>query len=220
MPVKYPMTKGKAKRRYKTTKRSKSKTQKMERSIEELKQQMDANKCCVDLQINNTVSGSWSNISNLFGTAQGDDYGSRQGLNILGKTLSIRGLIKKADTTNRVRLVVVMFESSDDNSIENVMQYNVYDVTYPNSPLNSPYKINGDCKYKILADKEYVVDATHAFAKVRMKVNIPSDRQVMKYTTTGLSIPRTNQISILAVSDSSVASHPQVLLNVRQRFLA
>ena len=192
----------------------------MKKQLDELTQQMDANKCCVDLQINNNVSASWSNISNLFGTGQGDDYGSRQGLNILAKTISIRGLIKKADTTNRVRLVVVMFESSDDNSIENVMQYNINDTSYPNAPLNSPYKINGDCKYKVLADKEYVVDATHAFAKVRMKINIPTDRQVMKYTTTGTSIPRTNQISVLAVSDSAVSTHPQVLLNVRQRFLA
>ena len=215
MPVKkrYPIAKRASKKKAKQSKG-------MRRQLKTLTQQMNANKGTVDLQVNEDVSNFWENMSNLFGTAQGDDYGSRHGSNIIAKSVSIRGLIKKADNTNRVRLVAVMFESQADNSIANVFQYGSPDVSYPNQTLNSPYKINGDCKYKILADKEYVVDENHEYARVRMKFNIPADRALMKYTSTGLSTPSTNSITIFAVSDSTVTTHPQVVLNIRQRFLA
>ena len=214
MPKKrYPITKRASK-----TKAKQSKAQR--RSVKILTQQMNANKGTVDMQTNEDVSQYWENMGNLFPTSQGDDYGSRHGSNIIGKSVSIRGLVKRADTTNRVRIVAVMFESQADNSIANVFQYGTPDINFPNQTLNSPYKINGDCKYKILADKEYVVDANHEYARVRMKFNIPSDRAVMKYTSTGLSTPSTNAITIFAVSDSTVTTHPQVVLNIRHRFLA
>jgi len=222
------MAMGKMTMAYKGTRRRarrkrKSKTKKVEDDVNVLMQQMNASKCIKDIQKNSTVSSDWGNFQNLFKTKVGNGQGDREGLNIIAKGFHIQGYIKKADVTNRVRLVVVMFESSDDNSIENVMQFPVSNNSFPNQTINTFFKVNGDCKYKILADKEYKVGTTATYAKVNIKVKIPRKRSLQKFTSTSTeneADSRTNSISIFAVSDSTASLHPQVVLNIRQRFLA
>lgn len=204
----------KGKRSIRSSKTSKS----IKKDVKMLKKALAAERGILDHQLNIGCSASWNNVLNMFQTEQGDNFNNRQGLNIIARTISIKGYIKRLDSSNRVRLVVVMFESADDNSIANVMQYSGSSATHLNQALYSPYKVDGDCKYTILADKEYSCDANHQFAKVDFSIRIPTKKNIMKYTSTGSALPRTNQICLLAVSDSQVIDHPLLQCNVRQRF--
>lgn len=198
--------------------RSRNKNKSIKKDVKMLKKALEAEKGILDTQLNIGCSASWNNVLNCFQTAQGDNFDNREGLNIIARTISVKGYIERIDTSNRVRLVFVMFESADDNSIANVMQFSGSALQHLNQALYSPYKVDGDCKYTILADKEYVCDENHKFAKVDFSVRIPTKKNIMKYTATGSAIPRTNQISLLVVSDSQVIDHPMLQCNVRQRF--
>ena len=83
------------------------------------------------------VSTSTGNLINCFQTEQGDDYDQRNGLAIIAKSIHCNGLVQRMDSTNIVRIMVVQFESSADNSIANFLQYPNADATYLYRPVYS-----------------------------------------------------------------------------------
>lgn len=204
------------------SRKRRNKSKKIEDNVDILMKQMNAETKTKDIQINEDVSNTWENMENLFKLTEGTQVNERQGQTIIAQKIKIRGYIKRADNTQRVRLLVVMFESAGDASIANILEYVNGTTTQPYQGINSFYKMYGDCKFTPLADKEYVIDNTKTFAKVRLNINIPRKRALMKFTGTGddEDLPQTNLISVFAVSDSTVTTHPTVKLNIRQKFLA
>lgn len=190
----------------------------LKKDMKSLKKESKHERSVKDDKFITAVSSSTGNLINLFETAQGNDYENRDGLSIIAKSIHCNGLIQRMDSTNIVRIMVVQFESSADNSIANFLQDPNGDVNFLYQGVYSPYKINGDCKYRVLKDKRYKVDAQNEFAVVDFKVKVPQKTNVMKYTSTGSQIPQSNPITIFAVSDSQAPNHPLVHMTVRQRF--
>ena len=142
------------------TKRARKRTttlSKLRKDITMLKKKNSHERSVKDDDFVTAVSTSTGNLINCFQTEQGDDYDQRNGLAIIAKSIHCNGLVQRMDSTNIVRIMVVQFESSADNSIANFLQYPNADATYLYRPVYSPFKVNGDCKYKILADKRYKV---------------------------------------------------------------
>lgn len=190
----------------------------LKKDVKMLKKANSQERCVKDDDFITAVSASTGNLINLFETQQGDDYDDRNGLSIIARSFHCNGLVQRMDSTNIVRIMVVQFESSADNSIANFLQYPNSDATFLYRPIYSPFKVNGDCKYKILADKRYKVDTNNEYAVIDFKVDVPKSSNVMKYTSGVSQIPQSNPITIFAVSDSNAINHPLVHMTVRQRF--
>lgn len=199
-------------------KRSKKTTKKIKKDLAWLKRVVASEKGILDTPISQSISANWSNVMNCFQVGQGDTLSSREGDTILATSLHFQGNFVGADDTNCLRIFVVMFESSDDSSIANVLEDYISSVGNPYLAYNSMYKVNGDCKYKKLADKRYKLNIDEAMKDINFRVDIPHNRSTMKYTSTGTAIPRTNIIAVLAVSDSLAVTHPILNLNVRQKY--
>lgn len=203
-------------RRY--NKKKKENIGKMKEDIKMLIKKNKQERSVKDNNFITSVSASTGNLLNCFQCAQGDGLGDRNGLSIIAKSIHVNGLIQRIDSTNIVRIMVVQFESSADNSIVNFLENPNGNVTYLYQGVYSPFKVGGDCKYRILADKRYKVPSTEDFAIIDFKVDIPKSSNVMKFTSAADQIPQSNPVTIFAVSDSYVMDHPQVHMTVRQRF--
>jgi len=200
------------------SKSKRSGTKKLKKDVAELKRITRAERGILTEQISTGITSSWNNVKNLYTLAQGDLIDSREGDNIIATTVQFTGNFVKADDTNCLRLIVVQFESAADSSIANVLLNDISLVLQPYKAYNSPYRVDGDCKYRILADKKYKLNQDEVMKDIAFKVKIPKSKSTMKYTSSGSAIPQTNLISVLAVSDSLAVSDPVLNLSMRQRY--
>ena len=145
---------------------------------------------------------------------------NRDGLSIVARSVEIGGMMVREDHTNKIRLIAVQFESYADASIDNVLQFPNADATYLDKGVYSPYKVGGDCKYRILLDKVMHCDTTQETKNFRFRIRIPKKHDIMKYTQELQQVPQSNPIVIYAVSDSYITSlaHPGLRMYIRQRF--
>lgn len=197
----------------------------LKKQVKEIKKIVKADRGVIDNEVNISSAYQASYVFGCFTTLQGADNPNRSGDTITAQSISLNGLIRKeasatfGETTNQVRLLAVQYESYSDAVIDQVLQYDgtlVLGKYYRG--VYSPYKVAGDCKYKVLFDKVYRIPTTREFALINEHIKIPKSSQIMKYTATTSQIPRTNCVIIWTVSDSTVANHPTVEMNIRQRF--
>lgn len=204
----------------KNTKRfSKRSLSSLVKDVRELKKESAANKGIIDVGNSNNISTSTSWLHSCFQCAQGTELDDREGNSIVAHSVNFRGIIGRGDTDqNIVRLLCVQFESYQDATISEVMQYSTPATLLPRQALYSPYKVNGDCKYKVLFDKTYSLPNIISEKVINETVRIPKSSNIMKYTAGTTQVPSTNCVLWYAVSDSQVVIHPQIDFHCRERF--
>lgn len=171
----------------------------------------------------------------------------RLGDKITFKSLRLRGELRATDSatataekTNIVRLLCVLFP---DSVIGNtgaevcskvLQQYPTATPTVYSSvdSLYSSYKNVIDAqnsipmqKYKVLHDKTYLLNnpnyqpgSEHTRAKFDIKINMKKGL-VMQYDKFGADAPSLNQIVFIALSDSTIAPHPDITLVSRAKYM-
>lgn len=203
----------------KTKRFSKSKLSSLAKDVRELKKESAANKGIIDVGNSNTVSTSTSWLHTCFQCAQGAELDNREGNSIVAHSVNFRGIIRRGDSDqNIVRLMCIQFESYADATISEALQYTTPAVLLPRQALYSPYKVNGDCKYKVLFDKTYSIPNFISEKSLNINVKIPKSSNIMKYTATTNQVPQSNTVLWYAVSDSANVLHPGVDFHVRERF--
>lgn len=203
----------------KTKRFSNSKLSSLVKDVRELKKESSANKGIIDSGNSNNVSTSTGWLHTCFQCAQGTELDDREGNSIVAHSVNFRGIIGRGDTDqNIVRLLCIQFESYADATISEAMQYTTPATLLPRQALYSPYKVNGDCKYKVLFDKTYSLPNIISEKVINETVRIPKSSNIMKYTAGTTQVPQSNTVLWYAVSDSQVVIHPQIDFHVRERF--
>lgn len=129
------------------------------------------------------------------------------------------------DVYNRVRVIIV--ESMDGNqnlNLGDVLQYSNY-ALYNNLVFVSPYTTKTDTnrRYKIHSDRIYELNSNAKGATAYHKENIKyrqggSPGKVVEFDGPLSSYPTNHNISILAISDSTVSPHPRISAAIRSTY--
>lgn len=199
-----------------------NKIKRLEQTVRQLVKSESADKGILDDERNVSVTSSTSFLHTCFLTAAGTGLENRDGLSIVARSVEIGGLMVREDHTNKIRLLAVQFESYADASIDNVLQYPNGDATYLDRGIYSPYKVGGDCKFRVLLDKVIECDTTKETKKFRYSIKAKDLKgdSIMKYTQELAQVPQSNPIVLYACSDSYYlsAAHPGLRMYIRQRF--
>lgn len=194
---------------------------KMKKDLSKIKKQLAVARGVKDSMFDIDCNNGATSILVPFQTQQGTALDERDGDTIIAKSIQIKALYKRHDATQQLRLIVCQFVSASDASFEEVLQEPYGSANDPYQGLYSPYKIGGDCNYRVLADKYYECQSTEGFCRINFTVKIPPVGAVMKYDGVGTSVsaPDTNRVYIFAISDAEGSENLPVLYGwCRQRF--
>lgn len=199
--------------------RKKSNLKDLRQDVKELQKASAANKGIKDTERALSVSSSTAWLHTCFDTAQGTDLSNREGMSIIGRSVNIRGMLTREDSDqNIIRLLAVQFESYEDAAADAVLQYVAGSLSDQRVALYSPYKVNGDCKYRILLDKTWSLPNIITEKVFNESFRVPKSHNVMKYTQDLTQVALTNVIVFYAVSDSAAILHPTIHCTIRERF--
>lgn len=150
-------------------------------------------------------------IYDLSGIAQGDTDVTRDGDEIMPKSLNIRGSMVIADSTNVMRFIVFRWLQSTTPVVTDILGVGVGSLFGP----YAPYNVDSRQKFNVLYDKIQELGSTSQQVALINKF-LPLAQKSVQYsagTTTG-----TNKIWALAISDSGAASHPGIAFTHELRF--
>lgn len=158
---------------------------------------------------------SISNTSSYFllnGITQGDDSQNREGNSAYISSVYVRGEITVADANNTVRVMLVWDSQPNQAVITDAALFAF--TAYPHiSTLNYDQRK----RFRVLSDEVYITDTDDPVIYFKRYVRI--GRNTM-YSATGATISSINKGSLylVAVSDSSATSHPQLTFQSRVHF--
>lgn len=145
-------------------------------------------------------------INSLFnGIARGDGTNEFQGNEVTPTKVYIRynGLV--ADNTNLLRVLVLQYKSTASPTLATILANNG-SLTTPLAPLNRSYTSN----FKVLYDKLHHLEKTTGFEQITGKIFIPAKRLIKTHFAAGSTTIERGNIFFAAITDSSIASHPQI----------
>jgi len=191
----------------------------LEKDVKMLKREAGADKGILQVRRNSTSSANVSWYHTSYVTEAGTGLENRDGLSISAQSVQIKGLLTREDADgNMIRLMAVQFESYADADIANFLQNPTSEAAYPRQALFTPYKVDGDCKYRVLFDKTYTIPTIKTEVLINENIRIPRKNNIMKYTQELSQNPQTNTVVWYTVSDSLVVTHPSLSVHFRERF--
>ncbi len=156
-------------------------------------------------------AGGTTNTIGLDTIAQGDNFNNRTGNKITLKSLHLKGQMIVSDSHNFVRIMLVQILSLNQIVIpSDVLQP---DATTGNPTIYSPYRKESRIKFNVLRDKFYKLQEVAAGSVYPFLVNVDMSYKWKKgltitYNQVGNTTPIYNNILVIAISDSQLATHP------------
>lgn len=198
----------------------------LRKKVNKLMREYRSNEGFIDYYNSFSVDYSYGAVGpQLFTLAQGDDYNEREGNQVIGKYLLLKGSIYITatdplidDKFNRVRLLLVSYSRKDSAGINQVVQYDSGTLLQPALAIDTFKKRNTTNKYKILFDKTYHVTQENPVRTVSETIKIPKSCNMMKYTSAVSQEPQINATWFYVASDSRIPNHPVFEFNLRQVF--
>lgn len=162
--------------------------------------------------------------------ATGPDGDNRIGNKVTLMSQTIRGILRapaSALTTeqqNQIRVIVVEnigYTGVTDLDLADVLQYGSFG-SYGEQVFNSPYKTNAadsTKRYKVHFDRVFTVNQTEkGYVHFSKRISYGNKRMKGKVLTFNSPLdpyPNNHRLVLFAISDSSVANHPDISFNVR-----
>lgn len=181
----------------------------------------------------NSISSSGLEVGSFLSTSTGAEDGTNLGdparignsITLMNQRFNMNITASATDTYNQIRVLLV--ESLDGNApiaLNDVLQYGSYTL-YGSLVFASPYttKTNTNRRYKVHYDKSFVLSGLPTKggvppAKV-IKHNIKyKNGKVIEYEGAGNVNPTNHRITMLLISDSVSASHPQLDYSTRSTY--
>ncbi len=143
--------------------------------------------------------------------AQGDNTTNRTGNKITLKSLHLKGQCITADSHNFFRILLVQVLSL--NQIVVPLDVLEPDATSGNPTIYSPYKKESRIKFRVLLDKFYKTQQQAAGSVYPFLLNVDMSYKWKKgltitYNAAGQQTPIYNNILLVYISDSQIATHP------------
>ena len=216
------------------SKRSKDKRQdKRIKALESMVMKTMENKQVNYYQLNQSISSTGIQVGNFLSTSVGAEDGINLGdparvgnsITLLNQRFNLNITASSTDTFNQIRVLLV--ESLDGNepiSLSDVLQYGSYTL-YGQLVFASPYttKTNTNRRYKVHFDKSFVLTGLATKGGVPpskiIKHNIVyKGGKVIEYSGPGNVDPTNHRVTMLLISDSVSASHPQLQYSTRATY--
>lgn len=129
-------------------------------------------------------------------------------------SIDIRGYLTKADTTNKVRLIVFQWKvpmQYHTPTAANILENYAGDGTLD---LVRDYNYDNRKSFRILYDKLYSMNST--VESVLIKTRLRRFTKKLQYDGAGTN--HQNGVYVMLLSDSAAASHPQLDLKVTKYY--
>lgn len=159
----------------------------------------------------------------MFQLAKGDTNSTRIGDSCSLRYGTLHITLKKstADGANMFRVLLVSTPSATHASLSDVLEYHSYQ-SHGDMVFSSPYQVkatNNEQTYKRLFDKVYRLDAD--MDKIVDKIQVPLPKKGLKceFVGDGLVSPNNYNVSLLVISDSSAAPHPNIAYVMRWKYI-
>lgn len=163
--------------------------------------------------------------------SQGEDSDQRVGNKICLLSQTFRGMVRSPagpldEQQNNVRILLVEnvgYTGVTDLQLTDVLEYGDFGL-YGTQVLVSPYKLKVPTtkKYRVLMDKVITMNKTdngnYHFSK-KITYGTKNDRgKILTFGDATDTFPNNHRLVFFAISDSNAANHPDLTLNVRNRY--
>lgn len=168
----------------------------------------------------------WERVAWAIFSGQGTNDTEYVGDKVIMKSQHWRGQIiiptigVSNDPNNQVRLLIVEnlgYDSASDLTIEDVLEFGSY-ATDGDLVFSSPYKSRGTNTklYKVHYDRNFhLTSQNKPYANIDFKKSYGKVGKLLTFSGTGSTTPNNHRMCVFAISDSSVADHPQLFLTCR-----
>jgi len=164
----------------------------------------------LDTEISGSITTTGT-VQDLSPVSLGTSEVGRIGISIRSIAVKANFVLARGDDTNGCRLVV--FKWKDDDAINTPTVAKVLDTTSVSSSTQfwvCPINWQNRKSIQVLYDRMYVFDDTHDLVNDSFDVPVYGSCDFNTGTTSG-----TNHIYCLLLSDSTIATHPTILMSAR-----
>lgn len=140
----------------------------------------------------------------------------------IGNCITLKSLqsflrIDRGDSSNKVRVIVVLWkQSTGASNIGDALETPTTVIGSPIYPIQSLYKKDSKILFKIMYDRIFAVNSTTSATKLaKINLRLPKSGMVLTYLNDTSTQPEKNLIEIYVCSDSAVATHPLITCNTR-----
>ena len=159
----------------------------------------------------------------MFQLAKGDTNSTRIGDSCSLRYGTLHITLKKstADGANMFRVLLVSTPSATHAGLSDVLEYHNY-ATHGDMVFSSPYQVkatNNEQTYKRLFDKVYRLEADMDKIVDKIQIKLPKKGLKCEFVGDGSVSPNNFNVSLLVISDSSAAPHPNVAYAMRWKFI-
>ena len=159
----------------------------------------------------------------MFQLAKGDSNSQREGDKVSLRYGTFHLTLKKstADGSNMFRVLMVATPSATHAGLSDVLEYHNY-ATHGDLVFSSPYQVkatNNEQTYKKLFDKCYEIGADQDKIVDKIKIKLPKRGVNCEFVGDTSVSPNNYNLSLLVISDSSAAPHPNIAYAMRWKYL-
>jgi hypothetical protein len=212
---------------YKHKKKSIDKRQ--DRQIKKLKKDVERIKNAIEWKtkdvLTTAVSITTAGYANypMFQIARGEGNDQRNGDSVSLRYGTLHITLKKStsDGSNMFRVLLVQTPSATPATLSDILEYGDY-TTDGDLVFSSPYKVkstNSEQTYKRFFDKVYEIPADKDKIVDKIKIKLPKKGKKLEFVGNGSVAPNNYNLSLLVISDSSVAPHPNVAYIMRWKYI-
>ena len=166
------------------------------------------------------TNGGYENYP-MFQLAQGDTNSTREGDKVSLRRGTLHLSLTRGDTSNIVRVLVVVTPSSTYAGLSDVLEYHSYSAN-ANGVFSSPYQVkatNAEQTYTVLADRIYQLKNDMSTIVAKIPIKMPKKGKSCEFVSTGSVAPNNYNISLLMISDSTAAPHPKASYTMRWKYI-
>lgn len=181
----------------------------------------------IEYKSKDQVNPSWTVGSSgranypMFELEQGDDFNQRIGDKVTLMSHNVSMTLRKADSSNIIRVLWIATPSTTPLGITNVLEYGNY-TTHGDIVFSSPYKrraTTSENTYKVLFDKVYHFGNDEQTKTDRYQLIPAKHGKQVSFVGVGETMPDNYQLQIIAISDSTASPNPSLDMVVRSKYI-
>lgn len=166
------------------------------------------------------TTGSYVNYP-MFQLAEGTTAETRVGDKVTLMNHNVTMSLRKADTTNAIRIIWAVCPSDTILTIGNILEYGSY-ALFGDQVFSSPYRKranNSEDTYNVLFDKVYNLSGSQGLLVDKYKLKVPKHGKQLKFNGAGSIPPQNYQLFLFGISDSNAGPHPEISYVCRSRYM-
>ena len=166
------------------------------------------------------TNGGYQNYP-MFQLAKGDTNSTREGDKVSLRRGTLHLSLTRGDTSNIVRVLVVVTPSATYAGLSDVLEYHSYSAN-ADAVFSSPYQVkatNSEQTYTVLADRVFQLPNDKSTITAKIPIKMPKKGRSCEFVGDGSIAPNNYNISLLMISDSTATPHPKASYVMRWKYI-